>query len=541
MPPPSPPQPYPSRNSSLFSRDPLGPAHRPGSSMSISSMLGSDADRPSRDHTTSLFSRPSVSSSAFGPSRPTAGAMSPPTAPARPASSIDHSLMRRSQTPDKPYAKDAFSRQSSRSDSDRLSAEATKFGFGRSTFSQYPDKPANSQKSPHTTSSDSPFGHSRRVSGNTSLQRPNSQPQNEDHRPTRYSPRSRLSSDGLFGSAHRHTSFTDHEARTSLRFGGIYSDRAREEQLARERERERNSIHDQESKPSLGLLHGRYGAHPSERDQDRAHSRASWEAGRSQPPSPEARRFTASSEPGSGFGFGAIQSYTKSLGSQLGARNAPASAPPQAGFSTHSRQEQPTPPPHEPLLGKPQTQSRPLLVTSIPAANQSSISAPGSVAADDQRRKGSDEIMQHRNLLGLAADGKRAGRASPLPQAVQGAQAQFIGPAGEPGIKGELGRVFAGIGSGVGTGGSSSTGSGPSTPMTASPFKRDSTNGQPENADDVKGRGIGLGERKRSAKDEETSGEGFEQDLRSTSSRGGSRRGRHVHHHHHQYVFSLIF
>lgn len=43
----------------------------------------------------------------------------------------------------------------------------------------------------------------------------------------------------------------------------------------------------------------------------------------------------------------------------------------------------------------------------------------------------------------------RKGRISPLPQAVQGAQPQISGPAGEPGIKSEFGRMFSGIGSGV--------------------------------------------------------------------------------------------
>lgn len=39
---------------------------------------------------------------------------------------------------------------------------------------------------------------------------------------------------------------------------------------------------------------------------------------------------------------------------------------------------------------------------------------------------------------------------SPLPQAVQGAQSQLNGPGEGPGIKSEFGRMFSGIGSGVG-------------------------------------------------------------------------------------------
>lgn len=549
MPPPSPPQPYPARNSSgslsqssssLFSRDHgFGSINRPGTSMSISSMLGSDPDRPSRDTPTSLFSRPSASSP-FGTSRNSTGAMSPPTAPARPASSIDHPLMRRSQTPDKPLAKDPLSRQSSRSDSGGF-PDSTKFSFGRSSFSQYPEKSTSTQKSPRSaTPSDPPFGHSRRVSLNSAIQRPSSQPKQEENRTPAYSPRTRASGDSIFGSSHRNTSYLD-ESRPFARYGGIYSDRAREEQLAREREKERNTAQETDRKPAFGLLHGRYGA-PASRDEDRPPSRPSWEIGRSQPKSPEARRFTTASESGSGsgFGFGAIQSYTKSLGSQLGAsRSAPATTPSHSSFSLHSRQSQATPPPHEQtFLGKPQPPPRPLSVTSVPSASQSSLGASTSATTDEQRRKGSDDLIQHRTLLGIGADGKRTGRASPLPQAVQGAQAQFIGSAGETGLKGELGRVFAGIGSGVGTGPSSSTGSGPSTPMTASPFKRDSF-GTSEHADEAKaGRGGAALGRKRSSKDEEPSDLGdHAQEVRGNpSSRGTSRRGRHVHHHHHQYV-----
>lgn len=50
---------------------------------------------------------------------------------------------------------------------------------------------------------------------------------------------------------------------------------------------------------------------------------------------------------------------------------------------------------------------------------------------------------------------------SPLPQAVQGAQPQQPGPAAEPGIKSEFGRMFSGIGSGV-------SGIGMSSPVTSS-------------------------------------------------------------------------
>lgn len=58
-------------------------------------------------------------------------------------------------------------------------------------------------------------------------------------------------------------------------------------------------------------------------------------------------------------------------------------------------------------------------------------------------------MQQSRSFLGIN-DINRKGRASPLPQAVQGAQIQQAGPASEPHIKNEFSRMFSGIGSGAG-------------------------------------------------------------------------------------------
>ena len=57
---------------------------------------------------------------------------------------------------------------------------------------------------------------------------------------------------------------------------------------------------------------------------------------------------------------------------------------------------------------------------------------------------------QSSRLLGFLAETKR-GRISPLPQAVQGVQGKMKGPTSEPGIKKEFGMMFSGIGSGVGS------------------------------------------------------------------------------------------
>ena len=86
---------------------------------------------------------------------------------------------------------------------------------------------------------------------------------------------------------------------------------------------------------------------------------------------------------------------------------------------------------------------------------------------DDLGRKGSEELSQHRAILSLANDSKR-GRYSPVPQAVQGAQAQT--PVPEAAIKTEHGRVFSGLGGGLGTASNPATST--PQPLSASPFKQ---------------------------------------------------------------------
>ena len=70
---------------------------------------------------------------------------------------------------------------------------------------------------------------------------------------------------------------------------------------------------------------------------------------------------------------------------------------------------------------------------------------------EEQQRKES-EGSGHRSVFNISPELNRKGRNSPLPQAVQGAQPRHVGPGGDnPGIKMEFGRMFSGLGSGVGT------------------------------------------------------------------------------------------
>lgn len=94
-----------------------------------------------------------------------------------------------------------------------------------------------------------------------------------------------------------------------------------------------------------------------------------------------------------------------------------------------------------------------------------SISTNGT---DQANKMGEESISQHpRHSLSLLIENGKRGRVSPLPQAVQGAQGRNSGPASDPGIKNEFGRMFSGIGGGVGSSGP--MGSGTSTPFPASP------------------------------------------------------------------------
>lgn len=612
--PPSPPQHYLSRGQSgtglsMLSRDPPAvSSNRSGSSsMSISSMLGSDTERPSRESIgTSLFSRPSASSAPYaGASSPSiAGAMSPSTAAARP-SSLEYPLFQRSQTPEKNFATKTQPARPYRSTSGGTHpVEVAKYGSSRLTSSTpYSEKPHAKQLSPQVPNVDSPFHERQRLGLGGSTVRPSSQPQHVEPaaRPPAYSSLSRSAlalSDGPAGPAqnpaHRSHSFLSLDNQQS-RFTGVYNDRPAPELASRDLDKfgapEPDSQKASRFPPLFGSLYG-------DKDSIDRQSTApvTWEPSRSQPPSPETKRY-ASVESTSGFGFGAIQSYTKSLGSQLG------SSRPSTG-SVPPRMNQPSPPPREQSISsKLQPQNRLFPMTTIPpttttttattaaaaasttttttttsttapaatstitttaaaAAATAAVTAPPTtttsasfstgqqhsvsglsvttsvVASDEQRRKGSEELAQHRSFLGVGMDVKRGGRASPLPQAVQGAQARVIGPSGESG------RVFSGIGSGVGgVTVSTGAGSGPTSTasLTASPFKRDSFTGRIANqevAEDVKIARPDSTTGKRSRKaigDEEMQAD---TDNASDSRPGllsrGAKRGRHTHHHHHQ-------
>jgi hypothetical protein len=131
------------------------------------------------------------------------------------------------------------------------------------------------------------------------------------------------------------------------------------------------------------------------------------------------------------------------------------------------------------------------------------------------RRTSGEEMQQSRSFLGISSDPNKRGRASPLPQAVKGVQAQFVGPGSDPSIKSEFGRIFQGLGSGLG-------GLGNLTPSRQSPVPqriRDDPNMNEQ--DGVKMTRVGsMGGRVRKGRDDEV------EDGRRTPLGSGGRGGR---------------
>ncbi|KAI7217110.1 hypothetical protein KC333_g4427 [Hortaea werneckii] len=93
-------------------------------------------------------------------------------------------------------------------------------------------------------------------------------------------------------------------------------------------------------------------------------------------------------------------------------------------------------------------------------------------AMQREQRKESDGSAGPKPLLAHSPDIGKKGRNSPLPQAVQGAQPRHVGPGGgNPGIKMEFGRMFSGIGSGVGSTTPNAGQNGTTTPSRMSPAR----------------------------------------------------------------------
>lgn len=160
---------------------------------------------------------------------------------------------------------------------------------------------------------------------------------------------------------------------------------------------------------------------------------------------------------------------------------------------------------------------------------------------DSPRNRSIEELNaphgNQRNLLGIQ-EINRKGRISPLPQAVQGAQPQVAGPAGEPGIKSEFGRMFSGIGSGVGAI-SSPVPTGAQLPFNAMGLLRREEPDGPLHEPVVEMAKPGRGKRRKLKEEDLRDEEGST--GRSTPVGGRAKKAKTHAHHHHQYVHAPGF
>lgn len=451
--------------------------------------------------------------------------MSPPAVPPRQQSS-EFPQFRRSHTPDrnvfsKPPAPRPYRSGSGGTASlhGRSPSEDKPFaGFPRpQSVSHFGDNRQSTQPSPSASFLEPSYNQDRRMSLGGPIPRPSSQPHfdGRSRRTQVFSPVTQPAAafdDGQHkvssSQRTRQHVYPGLEAQPSPRFGPPPGERERylHEQASREQENatpvQQELRRQQPSQPRFG---SELPQHEGERQR-----RHPWEPD-FQRVSPEATRASE----GANFGFGAIQNYTKSLGSQISAPRSIPGGPPQ-----HTRQE-PTPP----------NDMSSVISGRNPAPSRTYSPIPGSqnATAEEQQRAPADEVLQHRSLLHINAENKRTGRASPLPQAVQGAQAQLLGPAAEAVIGSELGRVFSGIGSGVGA--SAPIGSGPPTPLNSSPFKREAL--APQDGDPSKSGRASSSRRRRARADEgKVDGELGAAQRDGTWVHGMPRKGRHIHHHH---------
>jgi len=401
--------------------------------MSISSMLGAEPEKPAHDLYHTLTSRtPSRQASVLAPWMSLGAVMSPPQYPSKPMTS-DYQYKPRSQTPDRISTSTLEGPRQQRSSSGTMMQRPGPFYDSYGPFAKNPP-PRYGEQLPTppfgntVATKNDPEERARRTSLSGILQRPESQPQRTDP----FTPSS-LAQAASSGSNMVRPSTTNG---MSTNIHALNSaDSIRHPQTS--------GSYDTRPPGTLGgVRHGLSQMLP--------------ERAPSQPVSPELRRPYMNGQQTRGL--------AGLLNMQPGTNGA---AQPSEGASAVShnmmRQDSAQSQSERSVLGDRLDRSR--FRQYSPFAG--SVASQAHSIAEDQGRKGSDELSQHRAILGLAADSKRS-RFSPLPQAVQGAQAQT--PVPDAGIKAEQGRVFSGIGNGIAA---SSATPAASAGLSASPFKRD--------------------------------------------------------------------
>ncbi|KIW24962.1 uncharacterized protein PV07_10638 [Cladophialophora immunda] len=460
------------------------PHKRPGSSMSISSMLGSEPEKPAHEqyHSHAQPSRPpSGQLSHPGPSMSLGAVMSPPQYPTKQGPG-EYSYKPRSKTPDR-MAGTALGARPHRSSSGTMTQrpgpfyEPPRSGPVQSNMNPYPEPRYTPPFGPTVMPKDEFDDRARRTSLGGILQRPESQPPPTNisppfpptsHPPARPEsiPPSLPPIDRAGGQP-----MSGHDPPRSNGLTGPYDTRP----------------------PSLPTLSRLSQAGPPPQPVSIPHERPA-----AQSLSPEMRRTHLNG------GEGRLAGILNQQGEPI------------YGAPTMMRQD------------SVQSLSDRSVLGDRLRTNRAYSPFAGSVASgplEEQVRKGSEELSQHRAILGLANESKR-GRYSPVPQAVQGAQAQT--PVPDAGIKTEHGRVFAGIGSGLG-----STSAAPTpTPqnLPASPFKRDEGGARlsEENLMKMSRSTSGISKRNRKALDEDVRAESDVGEVKKPG-QGRGKRSKYSH------------
>ena len=483
------------------SRDLPPPQHRPSSSMSISSMLGSESERPPREQNPAKLSTSSASYHSKH-SNPFSD-MSPPQQSVKPGPG-EYTYKPRSQTPDRMGISNLLGTRPYRSGSGSIMQGSRPFEdpareSSRPVFPRFGEPVRQPQSQEPTRRTEESIGHTRRTSIPGILQRPSSQPQPQAH--------SSVTEPRLQAANHpqpnRPAWPEQSNAPNSQNFppaspSSFGPGRPPEQKIPPNGQTAPSTTPSTQydiRPPGFSLsIQQQQQQHPTVQERDVQPQAPAWERPPSTSTSPDTRRQIP----------GPVQPrpFAGVLNGQIGNASVQPSESQQASSITMTKQDSSQSHGERSIFGERLDKSRSRLFSPFAGSHSSQSLPSGSTHAEEQSHKGSDELSQHRALLGLAAEGKKGGRYSPLPQAVLGAQAQSIGL--EIGISTDHGRIFSGIGSGVGTA-SASPAHGPSG-LAASPFKRDENGSRLLNEDNLMKMSrstSGFGKRARKFKEED--------------------------------------
>lgn len=464
---------------------------RPGSSMSISSMLGvAEPDRPPLDQQQLPTSRaPSRQSSSSGPPLLLGAAMSPPpTYSSKFSSGNDYIYNQRSNTPDRMDTSSPTGTRPHRSSSGTMGQRPAPFydppprstpNSGSMGGLPGPRYPSPFAPAPH--SRDDYGDRNRRTSISGILQRPESQPQLGTTNPP------------------FHSGPSPHPRPESIP-SLLHSDRPGQ------------LLANGPEPPRQNPLSGTYDTRP--------------------PGLPALSRLPVTTPAQQSFPPSYERPVLRSLSPELRRSHLNGAEP--RGLAPILNQQNDGPLSFQQMARQDSMQSqsdRSLVGDRSRAANRPYSPFAGSVVSHSNlsmgevMRKGSEELSQHRAILSLAHDSKR-GRYSPVPQAVQGAQAQT--PVPDAGIKTEQGRVFSGLGGALGTASQPSTST--PQPMSASPFKQNDSSSKlsEENLVKMSRSASGASKRARKAMDEDSRGDG-ESSVAKKNGASKTKRGKYQH------------